>query len=167
MSVIPNAVGRLDDVVEAIRDGDRERAYDLLHCEFSRLVQKKIRHDKEGEKIRHAQDEVGEFMLAIRKYQDSWDVARKLCGWSGVEGFEGPVETLPVKPAIRVQDLYIGQRIGEWRITGFRLRSDNDGEIDLVQINGDESLTLPIPFVLSILRHGVEFRLPEGGRNEG
>jgi len=37
MSALPNAVGRLDDVVEAIRDGDRDRSVELLQAKEKRL----------------------------------------------------------------------------------------------------------------------------------
>jgi hypothetical protein len=120
----------------------------------------------ELDRCREACSQVSDFEYEIANYT-FWHQARVACGWSGVDGFEGPIETLPVKPALRVQDLYIGQRIGEWRITGFRLWGEHDGTVDVMQINGDESIKLPISFVLSILRHGVEFRLPKGGRNEG
>ena len=34
--IIPNAVGRIDEITEAIREGDAEKAYELLEAEIGR-----------------------------------------------------------------------------------------------------------------------------------
>ena len=94
MSVIPNAIGRLDDVVEAIRDGDRERARELLNAWQNRLARKYFLTAVDLDKCRQACLEFFDFEREIGN-DKFWHEARKACGWSGVDGFEGPIEKLP------------------------------------------------------------------------
>jgi hypothetical protein len=95
MSVIPSAVGRLDDVVDAIRDGDRERARELLNAEQNRLSRKYFAMAVELDKCRKACSQVADFETEIGIDQ-FWHEARVACGWHGVDGFEGPIENLTV-----------------------------------------------------------------------
>jgi hypothetical protein len=92
MSVLPNAVGRLDAVVEAIREGDRERAITLLKAESKRLLDKKRGIADVFWKAAESLDAVWTFEGEIAVDDKVWTEARLACGWSGVDGFEGPVD---------------------------------------------------------------------------
>jgi hypothetical protein len=67
MSVIPNSVGRLDDVVDAIRNGDWDRAIELLDVEQKRLAEKYHAIAAELDKCREACSQVSDFEVAIRR----------------------------------------------------------------------------------------------------
>lgn len=97
---LPASVGRLDDVVEAIREGDRERALELLHDECKRRIEIEDKEKEEWTRRQNARHAVQTFGCNLQNDNAFWLKARRACGWSGVEGFEWPVETLPpVKPA--------------------------------------------------------------------
>lgn len=106
--LIPNAVGRLDDVVEAIREGDRERAKKLLAFELARIMEKKRDYEKHYWAAAKCVDSVEEFANRIG-VDDWWNLARRACGWSGVDGVD-PAEpggdfTVEIPLASREQTL--------------------------------------------------------------
>lgn len=88
--LIPNAVGRLDDVVEAIKHGEGNLAWVLLQDEYERRHEKTILLRKELDREMEALYEVGR----IRDIADSmstggsrllgneWDQLRRECGWN-------------------------------------------------------------------------------------
>jgi hypothetical protein len=171
MSVIPNAVGRIDAITEAIRDGDRERAWDLLFYESMRLMQKCGRILAEFESARIAKKDVMNCLNKIKADDEYWHKARKACGWSGVPGFEGPVEKLPpVKPALRAEELPIGtvmvlagkpRKYETNRVWGC---GDQPRQIAVMCFyNQGTCLELNPREVQELIDRGVEFRLPKGG----
>jgi hypothetical protein len=167
MSVIPNAVGRIDAITEAIRDGDRERAIELVGAEQKRLAQKYHAIASELDKCREACSQVSDFEIAIR-IDKCWHKARKACGWSGVPGFEGPVEKLPpVKPALRAEELPIGtvmvlgcanRTLSEKSEQPKSLWFDSDSPSYCCCITSE----FTISEIQELIVRGVEFRLPEG-----
>lgn len=82
MRVIPNAVGRLDPVTDAIREGDWDLANKLLFQEQARLKARSDSLVAENRRVCDDWDYVGEFLAAIGD-KDAWDRARKECGWDG------------------------------------------------------------------------------------
>ena len=82
--IIPNAVGRIDAITEAIRDGDRERAIELTDLENSRLLRKLSEVEREMAKVMTAVRETENFRNDL--YDDEvWTQARRDCGWEGEE----------------------------------------------------------------------------------
>ena len=85
--VIPNAVGRIDEIVDAIRDGDRFKAIELLEAESKRLADSaNTIHDQYKKRLTQYFD--AKFFLDsisdIRNRVD-WEQARRDCGWKGGE----------------------------------------------------------------------------------
>lgn len=80
--ILPNCVGRLDSVTEAIREGNRELARTLLWNERSRLAEKVEAIDKERDRARRDLESVADFTEAI-DLPDKWHRARRECGWNG------------------------------------------------------------------------------------
>lgn len=81
--LIPNAVGRIDAITEAIRDGDIERATMLSNHEYSRLEQKERRLRAEHKKVREAKRSIHEFLRCVWADGTLWIQARRECGWKG------------------------------------------------------------------------------------
>ncbi len=81
--LIPNAVGRLDDVVEAIRDGNLEKAITLCNQERMRLAEKCMKLKIEHRAARDSEREVHEFLREICTDGTVWRQARIDCGWKG------------------------------------------------------------------------------------
>lgn len=78
--IIPNAVGRLDDVVEAIRDVDIIAVLELLH-ERRKQVWEKIDHLKKLHEKAVAEDcEIMRFMDLYAENSDFRHRAREACG---------------------------------------------------------------------------------------
>lgn len=88
--ILPNCVGRLDPIVEAIRDGDRNRAIELALAEQDRLLAKYEAQAAEMDKISTAIDDVTAFAKAIdpdpneTSDDSTWERARRECGWNGL-----------------------------------------------------------------------------------
>lgn len=82
---IPNAVGRIDEITEAIREGDREKAFLLGLKEHSRLIFKLAALEREMKQVQKAASQVEKFNIAIRTFDDDWNQARRDCGWKGEE----------------------------------------------------------------------------------
>jgi hypothetical protein len=79
--IIPNAVGRIDAITDAIREGDRGKAQMLLAEEAKRLAREckaahnqYVRYDKTF-------NEVIEFYLSLGLNDALWRQARIDCGW--------------------------------------------------------------------------------------
>lgn len=163
MSVLPNSVGRLDDVVEAIREGDRERAIDLLSAERHRLEKKHSVAYEEQNKIYRAWLEMCKTIERLKPggFEPDWEQLRKACGWSGVDGFEGPVETLPpVKPALRAEELPIGTVM----VLGDREYALSGTRRSVFAFSGrKDKLLLWIDELQELIDRGVRFEIPEGG----
>lgn len=64
---IPTAVGRIDAIVEAVEQGDRSLAMELLHEERERLKHKADLKSVELGKVLQAITEVSSFHLRIEK----------------------------------------------------------------------------------------------------
>lgn len=64
---LPNSVGRIDAIVEAIEQGDRSLAMELLHGELERLKHKANVKSEELGKVLQAITEVSTFQLRINK----------------------------------------------------------------------------------------------------
>lgn len=77
--LIPNAVGRLDDVVEAIRGGNPLQAAKLLDDEYSRLMGRRDHIRKEMDKVETAINDVNWFTLKMRD-REAWERVRVACG---------------------------------------------------------------------------------------
>lgn len=86
--LIPNAVGRLDDVVEALRDGDVDRAANLLDAELARLEAKREQIRNDLGKVEKAISEVNHFRFKFRS-EEEWERVRVTCG-GGVEVTQPP-----------------------------------------------------------------------------
>lgn len=83
--MIPVAVGKIDAITQAIRDGDRERAFTLLEEECKRLHAKRIAISREV--LNADQDYQSVLAFAcLMTYPEKWNLARKECGWSGEDG---------------------------------------------------------------------------------
>lgn len=167
--LIPNAVGRLDDVVEAIREGKRGLAVKLLEVEVERRVAKErgFRSQLEDELAkRHAVQNV--LAIADSDFDEcdgQWIELRRACGWSGVDGVTEPVEELPpAEPALRAENLPDG--------TKFILGGDEYERRNATSTNG-WIRSSPLDGVLSwcyfspksldeLIRRGVKFVLPKG-----
>lgn len=81
---IPNAVGRIDEITDAIRDGDRKRAIMLTDLENSRLLGRLSEVEREMAKVTTAVRETENFRNDL--YDDeAWNQARRDCGWKGDE----------------------------------------------------------------------------------
>lgn len=165
MGVIPNAVGRLDDVVEAIRNGDRELAIELLEAEVERLKAKHTANFNEGNRIYKALRSVHWFLIDCER-DDKWLKARKACGWNGVDGFEGPVETLPpAKPALRAEELPVGTAM----MLGSTKYVLKQAAYNYQEWKNCREAVLELSWIScqELIDRGVEFRLPEEVKNEG
>lgn len=82
--IIPNAVGRIDAITEAIRDGDRAKAIRLVDLEDNRLLRKLSEVEREMAKVTTAIRETENFRNDL--YDDEvWTQARRDCGWKGEE----------------------------------------------------------------------------------
>lgn len=77
--LIPNAVGRLDDVVEAIRSRDLDRAANLLDAELARLEAKQEQIRNDLNKVEKAISEVNHFRFKFRS-KEEWERVRVACG---------------------------------------------------------------------------------------
>lgn len=64
---IPNAVGRIDEIIEAVEQGDRSLAMELLHVELERLKHKADVKSVELGKVLQSITEVSTFQLRINK----------------------------------------------------------------------------------------------------
>ena len=82
--MIPNAVGRIDAITEAIRDGDRERAFAMIEEECKRLDAKRHAIGEEARKADAAYHSVVTFGCDLT-YDAKWHQARRDCGWKGDE----------------------------------------------------------------------------------
>jgi len=144
MSLLPNAVGRLDNVVEAIRDGDHKRTIQLLSAERDRLLKKsKIQYLEQG-KTKFARWSIEGFVNNITNNKDRWHEARKACGWSGNDSHDLPVEDFP-----------IGGMIENWEIAEIV-----DNECCIISREGSVSpFWVPVEFLQCV---GVRFDLPKG-----
>lgn len=91
--LIPNAVGRLDDVVEASAAGDVQKASKLL---FERGVDVKAKRDKAWAEFTNARKEfqtLGTFMFRINEPGDFAERVRVACGGSAeVKASESDLE---------------------------------------------------------------------------
>ena len=81
--LIPNAVGRLDDVVEAIKNRDLDRAEELLDSELARLESKREQIRNDLGKVENAISEVNHFKLKFRS-EEEWQRVRA-ARWGGAE----------------------------------------------------------------------------------
>lgn len=81
--IIPNAVGRLDDVVEAIRVGDNQRAYTLLSERYCQVRGKRNYYEKMHGAALIEAGEILRFMDRFAEDDGFRDRARKACGWKG------------------------------------------------------------------------------------
>lgn len=82
---IPNSVGRIDAITEAIREGDKDLARKLLSQENERLKEIEEAAQKEYRKRREARLSVGVYASTILGDDDRWNQARRDCGWKGEE----------------------------------------------------------------------------------
>lgn len=64
---IPNAVGRIDEIIEAIEQGDRSLAMELLHGELERLKHKADLKSVELGRVLQAITAVSTFQSRINK----------------------------------------------------------------------------------------------------
>ena len=64
---IPNAVGRIDEIIESVQQGDRSLAMELLHGELERLKHKANVKSEELGKVLQAITEVSTFQSRINK----------------------------------------------------------------------------------------------------
>lgn len=84
--LIPNAVGRIDAITEAIRDGDRKRAIELVLAEQTRLFERYEAEAVSMDKLTRAIDDVTAFAKAIdpdpneTSDDSTWSRARVACG---------------------------------------------------------------------------------------
>ncbi|MBI1324391.1 hypothetical protein GC170_14565 [bacterium] len=84
--IIPNAVGRLDDVVDAIREGRIDDACTLLDSEAKRRSGKVEAIEAELQRERDALCEVEEFRFELGSVMlDRIEMFRRACGWKGQE----------------------------------------------------------------------------------
>jgi len=74
---IPNAVGRIDAITEAIREGDRFKAQELLAAEGKRLAAASVAARDEFTRREQAFSDVMEFLVDLDKV---WNQARIDCG---------------------------------------------------------------------------------------
>lgn len=178
--LIPNAVGRLDDVVEAIREGDRERASQLTLDEYCRLERNATKMESQARKIRDAANACLDFQNYVLTSESGWEQARRDCGWSGVDGFDPAkpggdftVET-PVKPALRAEELPIGTVMvlgGMRRVYGENRGwggSDNVPYQVAVMVfygGGVQDREFTPAELQELIDRGVRFEIPEGGSN--
>lgn len=84
-TIIPNAVGCIDAITEAIRDGKRERAENLLHEEFKRLAGICQRLTTQLEIRQKQLSELQDFSEDLSINHGKWIEARKACGWNPLE----------------------------------------------------------------------------------
>jgi hypothetical protein len=73
-------VGRLDPVVEAIKQGDKILAFDLLFEEQKRLKAKSDAIVAENRRAVEAWESLSAFMLKIQDDPTAWEKAREECG---------------------------------------------------------------------------------------
>jgi hypothetical protein len=77
---IPNAVGRIDAITEAIREGDRLNAVALTGCEHLRLLRRISEIKAELSKVEKSCDDVRAFGYAIEHNDQAWAQAMRDCG---------------------------------------------------------------------------------------
>lgn len=78
--LIPNAVGRLDDVVEALAAGDAEKAKTLLFERGKAIAQKAAVAGEEYDKANRERDAVVYFAFKIIGCPDFAERVRVACG---------------------------------------------------------------------------------------
>jgi hypothetical protein len=170
---LPNAVGRLDDVVEALRLCDKYKAHELLSAEIERRLSNRKHlcdlYEKEDKAIADCEQVLGIVSRAIHGGglvdMAAWNQLVRQCGWSGVDGFEGPIETLPpVQPALKAEDLPIGTVMVLAKRTYVIV---HNGPMVFTFSNGNNKLLLWWDEVQELIDRGVEFILPEGGGDAG
>lgn len=93
--LIPNAVGRLDDVVEAIRSRDLDRAANLLDAELARLEAKREQIRNDLGKVEKAISEVNHFRFKFRS-EEEWERVRVACGCAVLPCGRGVTQPPPV-----------------------------------------------------------------------
>lgn len=85
--IIPNSVGRIDEIAEAIRGGDRFKAIELLESEAKRLADSaNVIHEQYKKRLTQYFD--AKFFLdsiSDVRNKDAWLQARRDCGWKGEE----------------------------------------------------------------------------------
>lgn len=81
--IIPNAVGRLDPVTEAIREGDRAKAIALLDAERKRQRDKADAALDEYGRLSSILGDTTVFAVRLEIDDDVWTQARRDCGWKG------------------------------------------------------------------------------------
>lgn len=83
--IIPNAVGRIDEITDAIREGNKGEVYRLLASERDRIDQKVSLIKSELDKAISQRDSVVKFAAALISGPEAWNQARRDCGWKGEE----------------------------------------------------------------------------------
>ena len=154
MSLLPKAVGRLDTVVEAIRDGDRDRVRSLLLDELERIENKANWLKSEYlNQVKSASDIDSVIFLAANEIETKkWIDLRRACGWSGDESPDLPVEDLPIGGIIFVARK---PRRENWEIAEIV-----DNKCCIISRDGSVSpFWVPVEFLQCV---GVRFDLPKG-----
>lgn len=82
--LIPNAVGRLDDVVEALKAGDKQKAGNLLYERAEQVREKIIRADDEHQKAKREFNEITSFSYRVINQTDFAERVRVACGGGAV-----------------------------------------------------------------------------------
>jgi hypothetical protein len=184
--ILPNCVGRLDPIVEAIREGDKPKAFDLLERECGRLNIKRMAIGEEAAKADAAYHQCVTFGCDMAK-ESNWHQIRRECGWSGEaviideasdvtkEDIEAisvavkapwwpPMIQASFPPKLDAATLPIGTVMvlggSKWEFTQSRL---DFHQFRCAEQNGWWNLLTPE--LQELIDRGVEFRLPEGGSN--
>ena len=166
--ILPNCVGRLDPIVEAIREGKKDAAFAMLFAEQARLKQKSDAIVDENRKAVDAWEKLSDFVQKIHEDPAAWENVRRECGWSE-QNDEKPPWCPPVTNArcflpklLDAATLPIGTVMvlggSKWELTQTRL--------DYHQFRCAEEKcwwNLLTPELQELIDRGVEFRLPEGG----
>jgi len=178
MSLLPNAVGRLDNVVAAIRDGDRDRVIELLQAEKERLKAKRTANFDEGTKIYKAIESVSWFLIDCENDDEKCREVLRACGWSGNDSHDLPEQDLPlVKPALKAKELPIGtvMVLGPRQYT-YRQNYGHGGNgkepymissLAFYDKTRFEERTFLVEEIQELIDRGVRFELPKGGEDEG
>ena len=80
---IPNAVVRMNAVVEAIRDGNRPQAIRLLWKRGKEIERKRDAAQREADAANAEMRAVLDFAEDISRDSCNWDEVRRACGWNG------------------------------------------------------------------------------------
>ena len=96
--LIPNAVGRLDDVVEALAAGDVLKASNLLWKRGNDINRKRSIAAREYDKANHELSAVMDFSERLGADRDFAERVRAACGAGG--GREVDVKNLPKTPCV-------------------------------------------------------------------